>query len=252
MNSLESKVLLVEKVNKSYGDLQVLKDINFYVNEGEFVTIIGPSGSGKSTIFRIITGLTEIDSGNLEINTPSYSSGRKKIAYMPQKDTLLAWKKLIDNISLPLILKGFKKVDAYAKVNELISIFGLEGFENYYPYQLSGGMKQRAALMRTFLSESKLMLLDEPFAALDAITRMNLQGWLLEVWGKFNTSVLFVTHSIEEAIYLSDRIYVLSKQPGEIILQLAIKLERPRSTEIMTSGEFNNYRDILYKALRGK
>lgn len=252
MNSLENKVLDFQKVNKKYGKLYVVKNIDFHVNEGEFVTLIGPSGSGKSTIFRIITALTEIESGKIVINTPSYSSGRKRLAYMPQKDTLLSWKKLIDNIALPLVLKGVKKDEAYQIVKEKISIFGLEGFENYYPHQLSGGMKQRAALMRTFLVESNLMLLDEPFAALDAITRVNLQEWLLEVWEKFNTSILFVTHSIEEAIYLSDRIYVLSKQPGEIVFEIEIKTPRPRSSNILTSEEFNNYRNILYKALRGK
>ena len=247
----QEQVLSLNQVNKNYDKLQVLNQVSFYVNEGEFVTLLGPSGSGKSTIFRIITGLTGIDSGNLEINTPLHSSGKNKIAYMPQKDTLLPWKKLKDNIALPLILRGVKKEEAWEKVKELIPVFGLEGFEEYYPNQLSGGMKQRASLMRTFLAESNLMLLDEPFASLDAITRTNLQEWLLKVWQKFNRSVLFVTHSIEEAIYLSDRIYVLSKQPGEIILELEINLPRPRKSEIMTSAEFNNYREILYKSLRG-
>ncbi len=245
-------VLKMDKVNKEYKELKVLKDVSFYVKNGEFVTLLGPSGSGKSTIFRIITNLTETSSGTLEINTPTHSSGKKKIAYMPQKDTLLPWKKLKDNIALPLLLKDISKEEAYKKVMELMPVFGLQGFEDYYPYQLSGGMKQRAALMRTFLIDSNLMLLDEPFAALDAITRTNLQEWLLEVWQNFNTSVLFVTHSIEEAIYLSDRIYVLSSQPGEIVLDLEINIPRPRKGEIMTSVEFNNYREILYKALRGK
>lgn len=251
MNSLENKILSFQDVNKSYGNLQVLKNINLHVNEGEIVTLLGPSGSGKSTVFRIITNLTEINSGNIVINTPSHPRGRKKIAYMPQKDTLLPWKTLIDNIALPLILQAYKKEEAYKKVKEIISIFNLEGFEDFYPHQLSGGMRQRGALMRTFLTESNLMLLDEPFAALDAITRLQLQEWLLGVWEKFDTSILFVTHSIEEAIYLSDRVYVLSKQPGEIILELKINIPRPRASEIMTSSEFNSYRNILYTALRG-
>lgn len=251
MNSLENKILLMEKVNKSYGDLKVLKNINLYVAKGEFVTLLGPSGSGKSTIFRLITALGQADSGEIQINTPRHSSGRKKIAYMPQKDTLLPWKKLIDNIALPLIIKGIKKEEAHKRVRDLTPIFHLSGFEDYYPHQLSGGMKQRGALMRTFLTESNLMLLDEPFAALDAITRLNLQEWLLGVWENFNSSILFITHSIEEAIYLSDRIYVLSKQPGEIILEIEVKIPRPRTTETMTSASFNNYRDVLYKALRG-
>jgi len=252
LNTDNNWVLSLEKVSKNYENLEVLKEVTFHVKEGEFVTLLGPSGSGKSTIFRIITGLTNIDSGNMELNTPLHSSGKNKIAYMPQKDTLLPWKKLKDNIALPLMLKGIKKEESYKKIESLISIFGLEGFDNYYPHQLSGGMKQRAALMRTFLVDSNLMLLDEPFASLDAITRTNLQEWLLEVWQNFNTSVLFITHSIEEAIYLSDRIYVLSKQPGEIVKDLKIDLPRPRDGEIMTSVEFNNYREVLYKALRGK
>ena len=244
-------VLLLDKVNKNFDKLQVLKDVSLYAEKGEFVTLLGPSGSGKSTVFRLITGLEEADSGKIETDTPLHSSGRKKIAYMPQKDTLLPWKKLRDNIALPLIIKGVKLEEARNRVDKLIPVFGLEGFENYYPNQLSGGMKQRAALMRTFLTESNLMLLDEPFAALDAITRTNLQEWLLEVWQQFNTTVLFVTHSIEEAIFLSDRIYVLSKQPGKIILNLEIKIPRPRGRDAMISPEFNSYREILYNALRG-
>ena len=246
---MEREVLVLEKINKSYDRLEVLKDVSLKVRQGEFVTLLGPSGSGKSTIFRVITDLTRADSGTISI--AAGSGDKKRIAYMPQKDTLLPWKKLKDNIALPLVIKGEKPEEAQEKVRELISVFGLEGFEDYYPHQLSGGMKQRAALMRTFLIDSELMLLDEPFAALDAITRTNLQEWLLGVWQKFDRSVLFITHSIEEAIYLSDRIYVLSSQPGEIVLNLEIDLERPRKGEVMTSEKFNYYREILYRALRG-
>ncbi len=246
---MDGYVLQLKNIKKSYGELEVLEDINLEVKQGEFVTLLGPSGSGKSTIFRIITNLTQPEQGLVSI-TPNKSEQNQRIAYMPQKDTLLPWKQLIDNIALPLIIKGEDKHKARQTVRTMMKTFGLEGFESYYPNQLSGGMKQRAALMRTFLTDSDLMLLDEPFASLDAITRTNLQEWLLGVWQQFERSVLFITHSIEEAIYLSDRIYVLSSQPGQIVLSLPITIERPRDLSVMTSPEFNQYRDILYKTLR--
>lgn len=244
MNLSNDLLLNLEKINKSYGELEVLHDISLQVKQGEFVTLLGPSGSGKTSLFRIIAGLEQADRGQFFLR-------EEKIAYMPQDDSLLAWKNLEENIALPLILKGMKKEEIKEAYADLLPIFGLDGFEKYYPSQLSGGMKQRAALLRTFLTGADLLLLDEPFAALDAITRISLQEWLLKVWERFQSSILFVTHSIEEAIYLSDRIYVLSKQPGTITMEKKIDLARPRSPEMMTSEEFNQYRDLLYKALRG-
>lgn len=244
MNLSKNSLLRLENISKDYGSLEVIKDISLEVKKGEFVSILGPSGSGKTSLFRIIAGLDQADRGQIHL-------ANKGIGYMPQDDSLLPWKNLEDNIALPLLLKGKKKEEIRESYEKLLPIFGLEGFEKYYPFQLSGGMKQRAALLRTFLTGADLLLLDEPFASLDAITRISLQEWLLTVWEKFETSILFVTHSIEEAIYLSDRIYVLSRQPGTITMEKSLDLKRPRSPEMMTSKEFNDYRDIFYKALRG-
>ena len=244
---MEGPILELEKVHKHFGSLEVLREISLQVKEGEFVSLLGPSGSGKSTLFRLITGLTPPDGGTIHIKQ---KPGKLPLAYMPQKDTLLPWKTMEENIALPLLISGVGKKEALARVQELLPVFGLEGFAAYYPGQLSGGMKQRAALMRTFLAGADLMLLDEPFAAVDAITRTDLQSWLLEVWQTQRRSVLFVTHSVEEAIYLSDRIYVLSGQPGSLVLDLPITLPRPRSGSDMTSPEFNQYRDVLYATLR--
>lgn len=244
MNLSSNSLLLLENIGKDFGNLEVLKDINLEVKKGEFVSILGPSGSGKTSLFRIISGLDQADRGQI------YREN-KEIGYMPQDDSLLPWKNLEDNIALPLLLKGKEKEEIKEAYYDLLPFFGLEGFEKYYPSQLSGGMKQRAALLRTFLTGADLLLLDEPFAALDAITRISLQEWLLTVWEKFETSILFVTHSIEEAIYLSDRIYVLSRQPGRITMEKSLDLKRPRSPEMMTSKDFNDYRDLFYRALRG-
>jgi len=166
---------------------------------------------------------------------------------MYQKDLLLPWKKVIDNTTLPLIIKGESVREARKKVIPYLKLFGLEGFEYKYPFQLSGGMKQRAALLRTYMFSKDILLLDEPFAGLDAITRSKMQSWLLEVIEKVKASVLFVTHDIEEAIYLSDRIYVLTERPAQIKEEVAIHLPRPREREIVTSTQFNRIkRHILF------
>ena len=157
---------------------------------------------------------------------------------MPQQDLLLPWKTLLENCALPLLAEGKPRAESHRRVEKLLPVFGLAGFEGYYPGQLSGGMKQRAALLRTVLIDSNLMLLDEPFAALDTITRENLQEWMMSILHRFNRSVLFVTHSIDEAIYLSDRIYMISDRPGRIVTELMVGLPRPRSRTVVTSTGF--------------
>ena len=202
MNSYHNKEkLILSNVSKSYNNTLVLEDINIKVNEGELVTILGPSGSGKSTIFNIITNLTQKDNGNVYIDG--------KISYMQQKDLLLPYKTIIDNVSLPLILNKENKKNAQEIVRPYFKEFGLEGYEDKYPSELSGGMKQRANFLRTFINSNDLMLLDEPFGALDSITKTNMQKWLLNVREKFNSTIILITHDIEEAMTLSDRIYLI-------------------------------------------
>jgi NitT/TauT family transport system ATP-binding protein len=229
--------------------LPVLDNISLNVKAGEFVSVLGPSGSGKSTILRIAAGLLEPEVGQVLIDGLDLTSQPRMVGYMPQRDLLFDWKTLKQNAALPLLAAGLSKTEAYTRVEQLLPVFGLQGFSDYYPYQLSGGMRQRAAMLRTILIESDLMLLDEPFASLDALTRENLQDWLLRVWERFRRSVLFVTHSIDEAIYLSDRIYVISERPGRIVRELSINLPRPRSKTVLVTNAFAEYKQAMISAL---
>lgn len=219
--------------------MPIIEDVSFYLNENEFVTLIGPSGCGKSTIFNMIAGIVPIDKGKVFIDGKDCTGNIGQVSYMYQKDLLLPWKKVIDNTILPLIIKGETVAEARKKVLPYLKLFGLEGFEYKYPFQLSGGMRQRAALLRTYMFSKDIVLLDEPFAGLDAITRLKMQSWLLQVVDKVKASVLFVTHDIEEAIYLSDRIYVLTERPARIREEVSIDLPKPREREIVTSPHFN-------------
>ncbi|HHT50936.1 MAG TPA: ABC transporter ATP-binding protein [Eubacteriaceae bacterium] len=250
---------MVEKVymanvNKTFQEddkiLKVLKDISITLNAGEFVSIIGPSGCGKSTIFHILTKIVKGYGGIVKIDGVSIEKQNKKIGYMPQKDLLMPWRNLLDNVCIPLEIQGIRGKDRKKRVEKLLPIFGLEGFEKSYPYQLSGGMRQRAALLRTILIDSDILLLDEPFAALDAISRSNMQEWLLDIWQKFKHSALFITHDVEEAIYLSDRIYVLSHRPAIIVDEIKIDFPRPRIKEMTLTSEFIGYKKRLIELLR--
>lgn len=198
----------IRNLDKMFGDTLILKNISIYLNQGELVSIIGPSGCGKSTIFNIITGITGSDKGDVII--------KGNYSYMYQKDLLLPYKNIIDNVSLPLILKGFSKKDARSQVSSYFEIFDLKGYEYSLPSELSGGMRQRANFLRTYICSNDIMLLDEPFGALDSITKRSLQDWFLSVRKKVNSTILLITHDIEEAINLSDRIYVLSTKPATI------------------------------------
>lgn len=207
-NSAKNKKITISNLCKRFKDKLILKDINLSVYEDEIVSIIGPSGCGKSTIFNILSNLTTPDSGEINING--------KFSYMYQKDLLLPYKNIIDNVSMPLILKNEKKKKSHEKVKPYFSIFGLEGYENKYPDELSGGMRQRVNFMRTFINSSNIMLLDEPFGALDSITRTSMQNWLLDIKKDIKSTILLITHDIDEAIILSNRIYILSNKPAVI------------------------------------
>ena len=209
MNSYQTnKKIVISNLSKKYKDKLILKDIDLHVYDEEIVSIIGPSGCGKTTIFNILSNLTTSDSGEVDIN------GR--FSYMYQKDLLLPYKNIMDNVSLPLILKGEKKKKSHETVKPYFSTFGLEGYENKFPHELSGGMRQRVNFMRTFVNSSDIMLLDEPFGALDSITRASMQNWLLDIKKEIKSTILLITHDIDEAIILSDRIYILSNKPAVI------------------------------------
>ncbi len=245
--------LAIENIYSTYysGEqhLSVLENVSLHVGEGEFVSVLGPSGSGKSTILKIAAGLLNPDQGRILVNNREVTGKPRLVGYMPQYDLLFPWKTLRQNAALPLLAKKIKAKEASKKVDEMLPLFSLENFAEYYPHQLSGGMRQRAALLRTMLIDSDLMLLDEPFAALDALTRETMQDWLLKIWGQFRRSVLFVTHSIDEAIYLSDRIYVITERPGKIAIEQIIDLKRPRSKEIITTSIFSSYKQVMINAL---
>ena len=229
----------VENLKKSFGEISVIDNISFYAKENEFVSILGPSGSGKSTIFNMISGLLKADQGTILIDGEDFTGRLGRVSYMHQKDLLLPWKKIIDNVAISLVVKGEKEQIARDKVKDYFKTFGLEGFENKYPHQLSGGMKQRAALLRTYMFSRDIMLLDEPFGALDAITRSKMHFWLLKMVRELKSTVLFITHDIEEAIFLSDRIYVLSDKPATIKEEIIVDLKNREDKTIVASHEFN-------------
>ena len=245
MTSYPNEKLTVKNLRKSFGDNLVLEDVSLSLMENEFVSLIGASGSGKSTIFNIISGLMLPDRGEVIIKGQDYTGRTGKVSYMYQKDLLLPWLKVINNVSLPLVIRGEDKKMAREKAAGYFETFGLDGFEDKYPFQLSGGMRQRAALLRTYLFSSDIMLLDEPFAALDAITRSHMHYWLLRTLKKLNSSVLFITHDIDEAILLSDRIYILSDRPAKIKEEIEIPLSRPRNKEVTTTQLFNDIKKYI-------
>jgi ABC-type nitrate/sulfonate/bicarbonate transport system ATPase subunit len=235
-----------------YGDdvvVHALEDISLQVENGEFVTIIGPSGSGKSTLFNLIVGLLEPDQGEICINGEIHANRTGMVGYMPQRDLLLPWRSIIDNVILAQEIKGTPRDQAREKARELLPLFGLHEFATVYPHALSGGMRQRAALLRTFLTERNLILLDEPFGALDALTRRELQDWLLSVWKQLGQTILFITHDVEEALYLGDRVVVLSARPGSVQDVLEVSLPRPRRQGMVTQPEFGEQVAHLLHAL---
>lgn len=231
MNSYQNKIL-IKNIYKSFDNMEILKDINIEVNEGELISILGPSGSGKSTIFNILTNIISSDKGEININGD--------ISYMYQKDMMVPWKKVIDNIGIPLIFKGKNKKDSREEVKKHINDFGLSGFEYKYPSQLSGGMKQRANFLKTYLTSKDIMLLDEPFGALDSMTRRKMQRWLLDLTKEMNSTILFITHDIEEAILLSNRIYIISEKPAIIKGEIIVNLPKERNENIVITEEFIN------------
>ena len=209
MNKLE-----VYGISKTFADKRVLADVSLTLKEGEIVCLLGISGAGKSTLFNIISGLTPPDCGQVLLDGEDITNRPGRVSYMLQKDLLLPYRTIEDNVALPLLLRGLGKREARAQAGALFSEFGLAGTQKKYPAQLSGGMRQRAALLRTYLFSHQVALLDEPFSALDALTKSAMHQWYLEVMAHIRLSTLFISHDIDEAILLSDRIYLLTGQPG--------------------------------------
>jgi NitT/TauT family transport system ATP-binding protein len=218
----------IANVSLSLGGTPVLDDVSLHVAAGEFVSILGPSGCGKSSLFRLLTGALSPDCGTIKVDGVPLSAKSQAFAFMPQRDALMPWRRIIDNVILGLEVQGMDRAVARAQVAPLFAAFGLEGFERHYPAQLSGGMRQRAALLRTIVQDRAVQLLDEPFGALDALTRAEMQGWLEQRWLGAHWTTVLVTHDVREAVALSDRIYVLSRRPARIIVEFAVPGPRPR------------------------
>ncbi|MFR7951112.1 MAG: ABC transporter ATP-binding protein, partial [Acutalibacteraceae bacterium] len=214
------------------------------------ICLLGVSGVGKSTFFNVLSGLVVPDSGRVLLGEEDITGQTGRISYMQQKDLLLPHKRIVDNIALPLVLKGVPRKQARQQVSSGLAEFGLEGTERKYPGQLSGGMRQRAALYRTYLFNSEVALLDEPFSAVDAITKSQLHLWYLEMMSSLHMSAIFITHDIDEAIFLSDRIYIMSGAPGRITQELTIRHPRPRTTRFTASQEFMEYKRQILDALK--
>lgn len=248
--------LRVEQVDRFFPTetsetVRALVNANLTVRPGEFVSLIGPSGCGKSTLFNLIAGLDSPTNGRIIIDGVERNGQQGVVGYMLQKDLLLPWRTILENVILGLEISGVGKREAKQIAEPLLTTYGLGDFRDHYPKQLSGGMKQRAALLRTILFNRDIILLDEPFGALDAQTRERMQEWLLDLWDDFQKTVLFVTHDIDEAIYLSDRVFVMSARPGRIVDELTIPLERPRKPSIVTSEEFTRLKSHVRGLLDG-
>lgn len=243
------ELLKAEHITKKYSGRTIIEDINIQLKEGELVSLLGVSGAGKTTLFHVLSGLVAPEEGRVLLSGEDITAKPGRISYMMQKDLLLPHKKIIDNVSLPLVLNGVKKQEARKKAEPLFGEFGLEGTQYQYPSQLSGGMRQRAALLRTYLSSNGVALLDEPFSALDTITKSNIHRWYLDVMEKIHLSTLFITHDIDEAILLSDRIYILNGKPGRITEEIMIEEQKPRPADFNLTDTFFHYKKEIISKL---
>ena len=222
-------ILSIKNLSFNYPNNKILHDINIYVDKGEVVSILGGSGVGKTTLFNIIAGINPLQSGEISIKGNTDYKGR--VSYMLQKDLLLEHKTIIQNITLPLLIRKVSKKEAEEEAIKSLKLFNLYEYKDKYPSELSGGMRQRIALLRTYMFKEELFLLDEPFSALDAITKISLHSWYLEIKNKLGLTTLLITHDIDEAIDLSDRIYIIKNKPGEIVSEIKINLDKDNQDE---------------------
>ena len=231
------------------GAFQALAPVTLSIAQGRFVSLIGPSGCGKSTLFNITAGLLEPTSGRVLIDGTDATGTIGRVGYMLQKDLLLPWRTVLDNVILGMEIQGVPLRDARERALPLLRHYGLSGFEFLHPNALSGGMRQRAALLRTLLFDTDVVLLDEPFGALDAQTKLQMQEWLLGLWADFGKTVVFVTHDVEEAIYLSDEVHVMAARPGRIVETIPVSIPRPRSRNATLVPEFIAIKERCLKLL---
>jgi NitT/TauT family transport system ATP-binding protein len=250
---MSQPILTAEQVHKTFlsrdGELGALRDVSLAISEGELVSLVGPSGCGKSTLLRILGGLLPADKGQVRMGGVTLSRPRREISYVFQDPTLMPWRTVIKNVTLPLEVQG-KNGQRHAKrAMDLLGLVGLLGFENLYPHELSGGMQQRVAIARALVHEPSILLMDEPFGALDAITRNQMNLELLRIWHATGKTILMVTHTIQEAVFLADRVLVMSPRPGHIDAVVEIDLSRPRDTDIYYNQEFadlyHRVRDLI-------
>ena len=244
-------VLEVKGVSKSFDGEKIIENISLELKEGEIISLLGVSGGGKTTLFNMIAGLSMPDEGKIYLESEDITGKPGNVSYMLQKDLLLPYRTIVDNVALPLVIRGMKKEEAREKASGYFAEFGLEGTEKKYPAQLSGGMKQRAALLRTYLFSEKVALLDEPFSALDMLTKGAVHEWYLDVMEKIKLSTLFITHDIDEAILLSDRIYLLTGRPGTLTKEIVIKESKPRKKDFNLSENFLQYKREIISHLEG-
>src|SRR5919109_2109899 len=232
------------------GPVRALRGFDIDIAEGEFLSIVGPSGCGKSTFLNVLLGLLKPDSGELSLNGKQIDGPGQERAMVFQEFGLLPWRTVRANVELGLELKGVAPAIRRERALELIKLVGLESFQNHYPHELSGGMKQRVGLARALVTEPEVLLMDEPFAALDAQTRDLMQAELLQIWERTKKTVLFVTHSIEEAAYLSDRVVIMTARPGRMKNVITIDLPRPRDYEMRLTPEFNDIKAKIWNTLK--
>ncbi|NKW96815.1 ABC transporter ATP-binding protein [Bacillus toyonensis] len=240
--------LQIKDIVKSFDGKNVLANISASIQEGEFVSFVGPSGCGKSTLLNMIASVEEPTSGEVFYNE-EHVRKQDVVSYMPQQDLLLPWRSALQNIVLPLEIEGKSKKQRLTEGMEALKQFELDEYADHYPDALSGGMRQRISFLRTYLCEKLIMLLDEPFGKLDAFTKMEVHSWLLNSWHQEKQTIVMVTHDLDEAILLSDRVFILSQRPASIVGEVQVKLPRPRTMDMLTSLELKKDKEEILSVL---
>ena len=238
-----------EGISKSYDGKEIVTNIGLELPAGGFISLLGPSGVGKTTLFNVLAGVEKPDAGGVFLGGEDITGVCGKVSYMLQKDLLLEYRTVLDNIILPLLIRGEKKKPAREKAAEFFPMFGLSGYEKKYPNELSGGMRQRAALLRTCMLRNSVILLDEPFSALDAITRRAMQSWYAQIAGQMKVSTLFITHDVEEALALSGTVYILNGRPGKITHKIDVSPHSPGDSNFSVSTEFARQKRLILEAI---